>query len=112
MNNRNEVIVQLLYRRLKGLEITREEQTQLQDWIDQSDTNQQTAHNLADENWLKQAREKYYAPGKEKGLQQLRERLIADRPIDKTEGRLFRWLAFLICFAVAMLALAFAFYSK
>jgi hypothetical protein len=112
MNNRNEVIIQTLYRHLKGYELTRQEWELFQNWLTESEANREMFKNLSDPEWLAAARLRYYAPGKEKGLQQLREALITGRPIEKTEGRLFRWLAILICCAFALFALVFAFYSK
>lgn len=70
-------IVQLLYRRLKGLPLTDEENQELDAWLSRSESNRRIVENLSNEEWLKAARKRYYAPGKEAGLAQLRDELFA-----------------------------------
>lgn len=72
----NEQIVQLLYRRIKKLPLTQQEHSILNFWLQQSECNRKILESLSDENWLEQVKERYYAPGKEAGLQQLREQLF------------------------------------
>ncbi len=72
----SERIVQLVYRRLKGLALTIQEDQELQTWLDRSDSNRRIVESLSDEEWLKKARKRYYAPGKEDGLRQLRQQLF------------------------------------
>lgn len=74
--SRNERIVQLLYRRLKEQELTPQEQKELQDWLDNSESNQRILDNLSNIGWLNNARNRYYAPGKEEGLAMLKEKLF------------------------------------
>jgi transmembrane sensor len=76
----NERIVQLLYRRLKGLPLTVEEDQELETWMARSESNRRILESLSDVEWLKQARKRYYAPGKESGLAQLREQLFTEQP--------------------------------
>lgn len=108
----NERIVQIIYREHKELPLTQEERRELHLWLQKSAANQRSYDNLFDEEWMRQALKRYDAPGKEKGLQQLRERLIADRPIDKTEGRRLFLYLFLAALVITLLALALAFYQK
>ena len=77
----NERIVQLIYRRLKGLPLNAEEIIEVEDWLARSESNRRTYQNLSDEAWLKEAKKKYYAPGKEAGLAQLREQLLEEAPV-------------------------------
>jgi hypothetical protein len=90
-NHSNERIVQLLYRRLKNLPLTIEEDQEVKNWLDRSEGNRRVFESLSDEEWLTQARKKYYAPGKEAGLQQLREQLFADLPDPKPWYRRWFW---------------------
>lgn len=90
MQNRNELIAHAIYRMMKGYSLTLEQEALVNKWF-QEEINLRTFKNLTDDKWMAQARKKYYAPGKEKGLEQLREALIADRPMVRVERR---WLFF------------------
>lgn len=81
MEQNNERIVQLIYRRLKGLPLNAEENNEVNEWLARSESNRRTYHNLSDEAWLKDAKRKYFAPGKESGLVQLREQLLEEAPV-------------------------------
>lgn len=72
----NEYIVQCIYKKLKDKPVTQEELKVVHDWLDRSTENRKVFENLKDDEWLKEARAKYYAPGKEAGLRQLREQLF------------------------------------
>lgn len=72
----NDRIVQLLYRRLKGLPLSVEESQELDTWLARSESNRKVLENLADKEWLKEAKKRYNAPGKDAGLAQLREELF------------------------------------
>lgn len=74
----NERIVQLLYRRLKGSALTVEENQELDTWLARSESNRRIFENLSDKEWLKEAKKRYDAPGKEAGLAQLRDQLFAE----------------------------------
>jgi transmembrane sensor len=82
----NERIVQLLYRRLKSLPLTVEENQELDAWMARSESNRKIFDNLSDEAWVKEARKRYYAPGKESGLAQLREQLFEEAPVKRSRG--------------------------
>src|SRR5687767_5699897 len=91
MEQNNERIVQLIYRRLKGLPLNAEEDNEVNEWLARSESNRRTYQNLSDESWLKEAKRKYYAPGKEAGLAQLREQLLEEAPVTRLYR--MRWLA-------------------
>lgn len=80
----NERIVQLLYRRLKGMPLTTAENEELEAWLSRSEWNRSMVENLTDEDWLREARKRYHAPGKEAGLAQLREALFKEKPAART----------------------------
>jgi transmembrane sensor len=101
----NERIVQLLYRRLKGLTLTVEEDQEVDAWLARSESNRKILDNLSDEEWLKAARKRYYAPGKEAGLTQLREQLFAELPAAKP----FQWRRLAVAASVLFI-LAYAIY--
>lgn len=84
MEQNNERIVQLIYRRLKGLPLNAEENIEVNEWLARSESNRRTYQNLSDESWLKEAKRKYYAPGKQAGLAQLREQLLEEAPVART----------------------------
>jgi transmembrane sensor len=94
----NERIVQLLYRRLKGLPLSVEENQELETWLAHSESNRRILESLSDEDWLKEARKRYYAPGKESGLAQLREQLFTEQPAVRSYsiGRRFAFAASII----------------
>lgn len=79
MQEINESIVQLLYRRLHGLPMSASENQELDAWLAQSEYNRRVYDNFRDEEWLREAKKIYEAPGKEAGLQQLRARLFAGK---------------------------------
>ena len=58
MEQNNERIVKLLYRRLKGLPLTDEENRVIDAWLARSESNRRTFENLSDEEWLKAAKKK------------------------------------------------------
>lgn len=91
MEQNNERIVQLIYRRLKGLPLNAEENIEVNEWLARSESNRRTYQNLSDESWLKEAKRKYYAPGKDAGLAQLREQLLEEAPVTRLYK--MRWLA-------------------
>lgn len=80
----NERIVQLLYRRLKSLPLTAEEDQELDTWLARSEANRKILENLSDQEWIKEAKKRYYAPGKEAGLAQLREQLFEGAQVTRT----------------------------
>jgi ferric-dicitrate binding protein FerR (iron transport regulator) len=96
MEQNNERIVKLLYRRLKGLPLTDEENRVIDAWLARSESNRRTFENLSDEEWLKAAKKKYYAPGKEKGLSQLSAQLRAETEY----ARPFNWARLAVAAAV------------
>lgn len=75
----NERIVRLLYRKLKGLPLTPSEASVLDGWLNRSPGHRLVFESLSDDQWLADARKRYYAPGKEKGLAELRHELFGDR---------------------------------
>lgn len=75
----NESIVQLLYRRLHSLPMSASENEELDAWLAQSEHNRRVYDNFRNEEWLWEAKKIYEAPGKEAGLQQLREQLFAGK---------------------------------
>lgn len=75
----NEIIVQLLDRKIKGLPMNNSELITLQNWLDASENNRKILESLQDETWLATAKERYFAPGKEAGRQQLQEVIFGDQ---------------------------------
>lgn len=108
MENRNGRITQALYRKIKGLALTLDQEVLLQEWL-QEEANLQTFRNLTDEQWLAQARKKYFAPGKEEGLKQLRQAISADSPIAKRGGVRWLWVSFFCFLILLFLVLYFGF---
>lgn len=102
----NDRIVQLLYRRLKGLPLNGEENQELDAWLARSESNRKIFESLSDEDWLKEAKKRYYAPGKEAGLAQLREQLFPETPVIKP----FRWARRIAAAASILIILATAIY--
>ncbi len=104
MDQHQERIVQLICRRLKGLPLTVEENSEVEGWLSLSESNRRLFENQMDEEWVKEAKKIYYAPGKKAGLVQLREQLMGGKVI-----RPFRW-ARLAAAASVLIVLAAAFY--
>jgi hypothetical protein len=101
---KSEIIVQLLYRRLKALPLTKEENSHLDRWLSESQGHQTIFENLSDEQWIAQARASYYAPGKEEGLQQLRQQLFQEASPKRYSLRVVFFI-FIFLTAVAMVIL-------
>lgn len=95
---KNDRIVQLLYRRLKGLPLNLDENQELDAWLTHSESNRRIYETLSNEEWLKEAKAKYFAPGKEAGLIQLREELFS-----KTTRQPFRWTQLSIAASILIL---------
>lgn len=71
-----DLMVQILYRKLKGQPITVTDEERFDNWLHLSDSNRRIWYNLNDPNWVATAKTRYFAPGKEAGLIQLRETLF------------------------------------
>ena len=87
MEQNKDRIVKLIYRRLKGLPLTVQENQEVEAWLSRSESNRRIFENLSDEEWVKEAKKIYYAPGKKAGLAQLREQIMAETPMIRP----FRW---------------------
>jgi len=59
----NESIVQLLYRRLHSLPMSASENEELEAWLAQSEHNRRVYDNFRNEEWLREAKKIYEAPG-------------------------------------------------
>ncbi len=94
---KNDRIVQLLYRRLKGLPLNLDENQELDAWLAHSESNRRIYESLSNEEWLQEAKAKYFAPGKEAGLIQLREQLFT------TKKRPVRWAQLSIAASIFIL---------
>lgn len=79
-----ETIVNLLYRHIKGHPLTEGEKNLFHAWLQKSESNRRILESLSDEAWLAEAKKRYYAPGKEEGLQQLRQQLFNESPTPLT----------------------------
>lgn len=68
--------VQILYRKVTELPVTDQENKDFDDWLHKCGINPKAFDHLYDKQWVEEARKKYFAPGKEEGLQQLRQQIF------------------------------------